>query len=126
MDCACGKGFFEFHMIPVLLVMRKIRLIILPPRLPAFRAPEEPHLALVSRAKLPQPPVCGVVAALLAYSPRRGHSHASLLKYSNLMLFSLCLGDKTFFNLFFKSAFPTFKNVLGGHHHAFTFRTEFH
>jgi len=47
--------------------------IVLPPRVPALGAAEKPHLALISRPELAEPPDCKVVFALGALDLDRGH-----------------------------------------------------
>jgi hypothetical protein len=48
-------------------------LVVLAPGVPALRAPEEPHLALVCSPELAEPPYCEIVLALGALDLDGGH-----------------------------------------------------
>lgn len=103
-----------------------IRLIVFSPGFSAFSAPEEPHLAFISRTKLPQPPVRCIISAVFTLYPCCGHSHFPFFKDCYLSLLSFRSRNKTGFYILFKSAFPAFKNIICRKHHAFTFGTKLH
>jgi hypothetical protein len=96
--------------------------------MPAFRAPEETHLALVSCPELPEPPDCKIVLAFGALDLDGGHGFflALLLNDHNLILTPGSLAFHLVATLNFTDipAFPALQLACRRHQHRFAFRTE--
>ena len=103
--------------------------VVFPPRPSAFRAPEEPGLALVRGSELPQPPVCAVVATFLASCTGGRESGVGLtFEYGNRLL-STPFNRYEGLNAFVLLCEPTthaHHHAVFQRHHAATVRTEFH
>lgn len=96
--------------------------------MPAFAAPEEPDLALVSGTELAEPPEREVVLALGAFDGNgREGMDLSLLLHDHDLLFApfsrplqlVSIGDFPVI-----PAFPAFEEAGRGHQQALAFRTE--
>jgi hypothetical protein len=95
----------------------------------AFRAPEEPHLALICCPQLAEPPEGKIVLALRAFDLDGGHGFdfiVFIIHNSDLVLRTLLLGLHlvSCFNLTNIPAFPALKLTGRRDHHRLTFRTE--
>jgi hypothetical protein len=80
------------------------KLIVLSPRVVAFRTPEEPHLAFICSPQLPEPPEGKIVLAFRAFYLDGGHgvdlmilivNYGDLIGSSRFHGLLLVLGSKT-------------------------------
>jgi hypothetical protein len=103
-------------------------LIILAPSVPAFRAPEETHFALICCPELPEPPDGKIVLAFGALDLDGGHGFflALLLNDHNLILAPCCLAFHLVatHNLTDIPALPALQLTRRRHQQSFAFRTE--
>jgi hypothetical protein len=113
---------------PVLSPESDAKLIVLAPGMPAFAAPEEPNLALVSSTELAEPPEREVVLALGAFDGNcREDMDLPLLLHDYDLLFTpfpcplqlVVIGDFPVV-----PAFPAFQEASRGHQQALALRTE--
>ena len=104
-------------------------LVILSPRVSAFRAPEEPHLAFISSPQLAQPPESKIVLAFRAFYLDGGHGFdfiVFIINNRDLIFRAHPLGLHLVcgFNLTDIPSFTAFKLTPRRYHHRLTFRTE--
>lgn len=109
--------------------MYGFHLIILPPCVAAFRAPEEPHLAFICSPQLSEPPECKIVLAFRAFYLDGGHGidfSVFIINDSDLIFRAHPLGLHLVsgFNLTDIPAFPALELTTRRDHHRLTFRTE--
>ena len=93
-------------------------LIVLSPRVAAFRAPEEPHLAFICCPQLPEPPDGKIILAFRALDLDGGHGFyigVFIIHNRDLVLRAHLLGLHLVggFNLTDIPAFPTLKLTPG-------------
>jgi len=105
------------------------KLIVLSPRVVAFRTPEEPHLAFICSPQLPEPPEGKIVLAFRAFYLDGGHGvdlMILIVNYGDLIGSSRFHGLLLvrYFELPNKPAFPALELTPGRDHHRLAFRTE--
>ena len=97
--------------------------------MPAFRAPEEPHLTFICSPQLAEPPESKIVLAFWAFYLDSGHGfdlivfiihNSDLIFRAHLSGLHLVSG----FNLTNIPAFPALELTPGRDHHRLTLRTE--
>jgi hypothetical protein len=97
---------------------------------PAFRAPEEPDFAFISRPQLTQPPECEVIVALRAPDLDGGkRPYLPALFNNDDVLFAAFLLTPHLFllgivNFFYIPASPALELAPRRHQHGFAFRAE--
>ena len=97
--------------------------------MPAFRAPEEPHLAFICSPQLAEPPESKIVLAFWAFYLDSGHGFdlIVLIIHNSDLIFRAHLSGLHLvsgFNLTNIPAFPALELTPGRDHHRLTLRTE--
>jgi hypothetical protein len=102
--------------------------IVFPPGFAAFGAAEESNLALIRASKLPEPPVCIIIAAIRTAGVGGGKTRGFLLQYGHNPIKLLGLADhrsaRGFGNLM--AALSADHHATFWHHHAFALGTKLH